>query len=123
MTAVLPPCACSCYCRSTWLSAWRLCRRLSQQLLAAVAAGPGSGTGGPQDQMATVEWLDNCACCVKAWGRMISFMAAAGGGSGAELVQQLAALGVWRLLVQLVEATGACASWRDLCCASWLMMW
>jgi hypothetical protein len=84
------------------------CAASLQALLAAVAAGPGSGIGGPGDEKATVEWLDNCARCVKAWGGMLDLMAAAAGSSsGAEPLQQLGELGVWRLLAQLAEATGA----------------
>ena len=93
---------------------------LLQALLAAVAAGPGGkDKSGSKDEVPAAEadaaeltelWHGRCVIVVRTLGRTISGVAEAGGGASA--LQQLGQLGVWRLLEQLVEATGApCCAW------------
>ena len=86
---------------------------LPQALLAAVAAGPGEGEVPAAEGDAaklTEQWHRMCAQFVDVLGSTISYVAEAGGSASA--LQELGQLGVWRLLEQLVEATGAaCCAW------------
>ena len=89
-----------------------------QALLAAVAAGQGEGEDdGPAaegDAAAaeqTEEWHSMCAQLVNALGSTVRNVVAVSGDSASALLL-LEQLGVWRLLEQLVEATGApCCAW------------
>ena len=102
--------------------AYQHMRCLPQALLAAVAAGPGGEGEVPaaNDDAAelTERWHSACVKLVSALGSTISDVAEAGGDASA--LRQLGQLGVWRLLEQLVEATGApCCAWM-LAQALWL---
>ena len=74
-----------------------------QALLAAVEAGPGSSAQPSQEDAAlAAQWRDACGFVVRQLDYMIE-LADLGAGS----LQQLAQLGVWQRLEQLVAATGA----------------
>ena len=74
-----------------------------QALLAAVEAGPGSSAQPSQeDAVLEADWRERCGTVVRLLDDMIDLA-----GSGAGSLQQLAQLGVWQRLEQLVAATGA----------------
>ena len=74
-----------------------------QALLAAVEAGPGSSAQPSQeDAVLADQWRDLCGSVVEELHTLIILA-----GRGAGSLQQLAQLGVWQRLEQLVAATGA----------------
>ena len=75
---------------------------LLQALLAAVGAGPGSGSGELGAAQLAAAWQDNCGALLEVF---VSAVVSAVEVSPSAALQQLERQGVWRLLEQLVDAT------------------
>ena len=83
------------------------CCLLLQALLAAVEAGPdGSAQPSQDDAAPAAHWRDRCGTVVKGLHALIDLA----GANASRVPQQLAQLGVWQRLEQLVQATGALAA-------------